>query len=60
MPKQPERQYKVGDKVTVTLHSGQLVEGTVRHIIEDKGLHFQVDYGIHHTALVEKWRVHPK
>jgi hypothetical protein len=56
-----EHQFKVGDRVTVTLHSGQLVEGTVRHVIEDtKGRHFQVDYGNHHTALVEKWRVHRK
>lgn len=61
MPKQPERQYKVGEKVSVTLHSGRIVDATVRAIIErTDGKRLQVDYGKDETALAELWRVHPK
>jgi len=61
MPKQPERQYKVGDRVQITLHTGRIVDGTVRAVIErTDGKRLQVDYGKDETALVELWRVHAK
>ena len=54
-----EHEYKVGDRVSLTLHTGLIVEGVVRAIVErTDGVHLQVDYGKDETALVELWRVH--
>lgn len=59
MPERPERQFEIGEKVSVTLHSSGIVDATVRAIIErTNGKHLQVDYGKDQTALVELWRVH--
>jgi hypothetical protein len=56
----PERQFKVGDRVTVSLHSGQLVDGVVKAIVQKSdGIRLQVDYGKNQTALVHLWQVHP-
>jgi len=56
-----ERQFHVGDRVSVTLHTGLLVDATVRAVIaETDGTPLQVDYGKDETALVELWRVHRK
>ena len=58
---QDHQQFQVGDRVSVTLHTGRIVDGTVR-AVGDKtdGVRLQVDYGTDETALVELWRVHPK
>jgi hypothetical protein len=54
-------QFKVGDSVSVTLHIGRIVDGTVRAIVErTDGMRLQVDYGKNETALVESWRVRAK
>ena len=61
--KQPEdeRKFQVGDRVSVTLHTGLLVEGTVRAVFwRTHGVRLQIDYGKDETALVELWRVHAK
>ena len=56
-----EQQFKAGDSVSITLHTGRIVDGTVRAIVErTDGVHLQVDYGKDETALVELWRVHRK
>ena len=56
-----ERKFKVGERVTLTLHTGRLVEGVVRAVVErTDGVRLQVDYGKDETALVELWQVHPK
>ena len=56
-----EHQFKAGDSVSITLHTGRTVDGTVRAIVErTDGVHLQVDYGKDETALVELWRVHRK
>ena len=61
MAKQPEHQYKVGEKVSITLHTGRIVDGIVRAIIErTDGKRLQVDYEKDQTALVELWRVRAK
>ena len=61
MPKKPEHQYKVGEKVSITLHTGRIVEGTVRAVVRIADeTRLQVDYEKDQTALVELWRVHPK
>jgi len=55
------RQFKVGDRVSLTLHTGRIVDGTVRAIVEKTtGIQLQVDYGKDETALVELWRVRPR
>ena len=47
------RQFKVGDRVKVSLPLGHIVEATIRAVIEHTdGLKLQVDYGIDQTALV--------
>lgn len=51
-------QFKVGDPVSITLHTGRIVDGTVCAIVEKAdGIQLQVDYGNDETALVELWRV---
>jgi hypothetical protein len=53
-----DRQFKVGDSVSVTLHTGQIVDGIVRAVVpHTDGVKLQVDYGNDETALVELWRV---
>ena len=53
-------QFKVGHSVSLTLHTGRIVEGTVRAIVEKTdGVRLQVDYGKDETALVELWRLIP-
>jgi hypothetical protein len=61
VPRQkPERQFKVGDRVTVNLHTGRLVDATVKAVIsQTDGVRLQVDYGKDETALVHLWQVHP-
>jgi hypothetical protein len=56
-----ERKFKVGERVTVTLHTGRLVEGVIRAVVErTDGVRLQVDYGKEETALVELWRLHAR
>jgi hypothetical protein len=41
-----QRQFQVGDRVSVTLHTGLLVDATVRAMVENTdGTRLQVDYG---------------
>jgi len=46
-PKNPdERQFKVGDRVTVSVSAGRVVDGVVKAIINrTDGVRLQVDYG---------------
>jgi transcriptional regulator len=56
----PERQYKVGDRVQVTLHTGRIVDAIVKAVVhKTDGTRLQVDYERDQTALVELWGVHP-
>jgi hypothetical protein len=51
----------MGDSVSVTLHTGYIVDGIVRAVVpHSDGVKLQVDYGNDETALVELWRVHAK
>ena len=58
-PKNPdERQFKVGDRVTVSVSAGRVVDGVVKAIINrTDGVRLQVDYGEDETALVYLWQV---
>jgi hypothetical protein len=56
-----QHQFEVNDRITLTLHTGRIVDGTVRANVErTDGILLQVDYGKDETALVELWRVHRK
>ena len=56
--KKPDRQFKVGDRVTVSLSSGRIVEAKVKAIVnQTDGVRLQVDYGKDETALVYLWQV---
>ena len=61
-PREPDdRQFKVGDRVTVSLSAGRVVDGVAKAIINrTDGVRLQVDYGRDEAALVELWRVHAK
>ena len=56
--KQQDRQFKVADRVTVSLSAGRVVDATVMAIINrTDGARPQVDYGEDETALVYLWQV---
>jgi hypothetical protein len=58
--KKPKHQFKIGDRVTVSLQTGRLVEATAKAIVQKTdGLRLQVDYGIDETAPVYLWQVRP-
>jgi hypothetical protein len=48
-----ERDYAVNDRVKVNLHTGRIVDATIKAIIErTDGKRLQVDFGKDETALV--------
>ena len=58
MPKDPKREFTVGDKIRVNLHHGKIEDAVVRAVIEHTdGLKLQVDFGHEQTALIEEWQV---
>jgi hypothetical protein len=63
-PKKPDdRQFHVGDRVTVSLSGGRIVEATVTAVVKrtvGEGIRLQVAYGRDETALVYLWQVRPK
>jgi len=53
-----ESTYAVGDRVRVNLHTGRIVDATVKAVIEHTdGERLQVDFGKDETALVHLWQV---
>jgi len=50
--------YAVSDRVKVNLHTGRIVDATVKAVIErTDGKRLQVDFGKDETALVHLWQV---
>ena len=50
--------YAVGDRVKVNLHTGRVVDATVKAVIErTDGKRLQVDFGKDETALIHLWQV---
>ena len=48
----------VGDRLKVNLHTGRIVDATVKAVIEHTGgKRLQVDFGKDETALVHLWQV---
>jgi hypothetical protein len=53
-----EQDYAVGDRVKVNLHTGRIVDATVKAVIERTGgKRLQVDFGKDETALIYLWQV---
>jgi hypothetical protein len=53
-----EQDYAVGDRVKVNLHTGRIVDATIKAVIErTDGKRLQVDFGKDETALVHLWQV---
>jgi hypothetical protein len=53
-----ESSYAVGDRVKVNLHTGRIVDATVKAVIgRTGGKRLQVDFGKDETALVYLWQV---
>ena len=53
-----ESSYAVGDHVKVNLHTGRIVDATVKAVIEHTdGKRLQVDFGKDETALIYLWQV---
>jgi hypothetical protein len=62
MPKKPNpspRQFAVGDKIRVDMHSGKIAEATGRAVHDEytDGPRFQVDFNKDKTALIREWQV---
>jgi hypothetical protein len=52
------RQFKVGDRILVSLSAGRVEEATVKAVIEqDNETRLIVDYGYDETATVSLWQV---
>ena len=60
MPKEPNREFKVGDKIRVNLHHGKIEDAVVRAVVqEEDGIKLQVDVvGLDLTALIDTSQVH--
>jgi hypothetical protein len=53
-----DRQFKVGDRILVSLSSGRVEEATVKAVIQDSNeTRLIVDYGFDETATVSLWQV---
>ena len=53
-----EASYAVGDRIKVNLHTGRIVDATIKAIIDrTDGKRLQVDFGKDETALVHLWQV---
>ncbi len=51
-------EFKVGDRVKVNLHTGRIVDATVKAVIDrTDGKRLKVDFGKDETALVHLWQV---
>jgi hypothetical protein len=52
------RQFKIGDRILVSLSSGRVEEATVKAVIQqDNETRLIVDYGYDETATVSLWQV---
>ena len=52
------RQFKVGDRVKVSMHGGKVVDAVIKAVIDRRdALHYQIDFGKEQTALVAEWQV---
>jgi hypothetical protein len=56
--KKPERQFKVGQRIQISLSGGKIEPAVVKAVIEQtEGTRLQVDFGHEQTALIHVWQV---
>ena len=57
--KPDDRQFKVGDKIRVNLHPGEIEDAVVKAVIQDAdSIKLQIDVvGLDLTALIDTWQV---
>ena len=56
--KPDDRQFKVGDRILVSLSSGRVEEAAVKAVIQESNeTRLIVDYGFDETATVSLWQV---
>jgi hypothetical protein len=54
----PGKQFKVGDKVRVSMHGGKIIDAVIKAVIDrTDGVHYQVDFGNEQTALARASQV---
>ena len=54
----PDKPRKVGDKIRVNMHSGKIVDATVKAIIDTVGgVKYQIDFDVQRTALISEWQI---
>ena len=53
------RQFSVGDSVKVNLHSGRIVDATIKAVVVevDGETRYQVDFDRDRTAIVRAWQI---
>ena len=52
-----KREYKVGDKIQISL-GNRIMDAVIRAVMEQTdGLRLQVDFGNEQTALIHEWQV---
>lgn len=57
-PEDRRQEFKVGDRIRVNLHTGRIVDATVKAVIDrTDGQRLQVDFGKDETALIHLWQV---
>jgi len=53
-----DRQFKVGDRIIVSLSAGRVEEATVKAVFQESNeTRLIVDYGFNETATVSLWQV---
>ena len=59
IPREPKREFKVGDKIRVNLDHGKIEDAVVRAVVQDGNeVKLQVDVvGLDLTALIDTWQV---
>ena len=57
-PPKSEPTFGTGDRVKVNLHTGRIVDATIKAVIErTDGKRLQVDFGKEETAFIHLWQV---
>jgi hypothetical protein len=61
VPKKPSPapwQFKVGDKIRVSMHGGKIIDAVIKAILDTTdGLKYQVDFGRDQTAMVSERQI---
>jgi hypothetical protein len=57
-PEDSKKEFRVGDPVLVHLHTGKIVEATIKAVTPHSNkIRLQVDFGKDETALIYPWQI---